>query len=235
MRYSFIAATLALATFVSAAPSSHKVRQSQDACENTYNACLASGRAMVACQCDLAACVGEDDERERDFCATATAASALAAMTSTTAAAASYTAANTYTSTYTFYSNSAVPGGLGCNPAHPGSCPTPTAGVTIVTVPYNGVATAPSNTYTSTSTFTSINGIPGGCNPAHPGSCPTPSAGVTVVTVASSSVAATATMASASTSVKASGTAVVPPVYTGAADRVKPAMAIIALGALALL
>ncbi|QGI83701.1 hypothetical protein CEK25_010430 [Fusarium fujikuroi] len=48
-----------------------------------------------------------------------------------------------------------IPGG--CNPAHPGSCPS-----SYFTKTY----TAPAET------FTSISGIPGGCNPAHPGSCP---------------------------------------------------------------
>jgi len=315
MRYSFVAATLALATFASAAPSLH-VRQSQDECETTYNTCLKT-RSEVACQCDLAACVGEDSARERDFCATATAGE----VASSTVAA----AANTYTSTQTFTSINGIPGGCnpahpgscptpapgvtvvtvaagdavsatatdsaaytapavdtytststftsiygipgGCNPAHPGSCPTPSAGVTVVTVAAGDAvsftassvaATAPAvytapaaNTYTSTSTFTSINGIPGGCNPAHPGSCPTPAAGVTVVTVGSGDAVSatapavyTAPAASAPASAPAvvangtaaSGTAAaVPPVYTGAADRVKPAMAIIALavGALA--
>ncbi|KAF5674707.1 surface protein SP1 [Fusarium circinatum] len=48
-----------------------------------------------------------------------------------------------------------IPGG--CNPAHPGSCPSSY---------FTNKYTAPAET------FTSIPGIPGGCNPAHPGSCP---------------------------------------------------------------
>ena len=47
-----------------------------------------------------------------------------------------------------------IPGG--CNPAHPGSCP----------------SSYFDTTSTATAIFTSISGIPGGCNPAHPGSCP---------------------------------------------------------------
>lgn len=48
-----------------------------------------------------------------------------------------------------------IPGG--CNPAHPGSCP----------------SSYFDTTSTAVHTFASIPGIPGGGNPAHPGSFPT--------------------------------------------------------------
>ncbi|KAF4962508.1 hypothetical protein FSARC_9431 [Fusarium sarcochroum] len=81
-----------------------------------------------------------------------------------------------------------IPGG--CNPAHPGSCPssyftyTQSAPVeTFTSIPgipggcnpaHPGSCPSSYFTYTKTAsqTFTSISGIPGGCNPAHPGSCP---------------------------------------------------------------
>ncbi|KAM0549209.1 hypothetical protein ACHAPJ_009518 [Fusarium lateritium] len=81
-----------------------------------------------------------------------------------------------------------IPGG--CNPAHPGSCPssyfthTQSAPVeTFTSIPgipggcnpaHPGSCPSSYFTYTKTpsQTFTSIPGIPGGCNPAHPGSCP---------------------------------------------------------------
>lgn len=53
-------------------------------CQDDYNVCLAQGTPEVACQCTLAACAGEDNARNREFCATATASSALAQSTAFT-------------------------------------------------------------------------------------------------------------------------------------------------------
>ncbi|KAF4474665.1 surface SP1 [Fusarium agapanthi] len=82
-----------------------------------------------------------------------------------------------------------IPGG--CNPAHPGSCPSSyftnkytapaETSTSIPGIPGGCNPAHPgscpssyfSKTYTApAATFTSISGIPGGCNPAHPGSCP---------------------------------------------------------------
>ncbi|KAF5650610.1 surface protein SP1 [Fusarium sp. NRRL 52700] len=101
-----------------------------DDCQDAYKACIAAGTPEVACSCTLTACVGEDNARNREYCSSATA--SLAQPTKTE-----------------------IPGG--CNPAHPGSCPSSY---------FTNKYTAPAET------FTSIPGIPGGCNPAHPGSCP---------------------------------------------------------------
>ncbi|KAH8203913.1 hypothetical protein TruAng_001855 [Truncatella angustata] len=138
----------------------------QDACQDAYKQCISAGTAEVACSCTLTSCLGEDSARIRDFCATATA--SLAQPTSTS-----------------------IPGG--CNPAHPGSCPSSyfsTSATTTTSAAFTSVSGIPggcnpahpgscpssyfSTTATSTAvpTFTSIAGIPGGCNPAHPGSCP---------------------------------------------------------------
>ncbi|EWG38404.1 hypothetical protein FVEG_01622 [Fusarium verticillioides 7600] len=102
---------------------------SSDDCQDAYKKCVAAGTPEVACSCTLTACAGEDSARIREWCSSATA--SLAQPTKTE-----------------------IPGG--CNPAHPGSCPSS----------YFTKYTAPAET------FTSIPGIPGGCNPAHPGSCP---------------------------------------------------------------
>ncbi|KAI3535871.1 hypothetical protein CABS01_00804 [Colletotrichum abscissum] len=121
---------LAMASAAVAAP----LNARQDACQDAYKACIAAGTPEVACSCTLTACVGEDNARNREYCASATA--NLPKPTST-----------------------GIPGG--CNPAHPGSCPSSYFTYTTATAT---AAPAP--------TFTSISGIPGGCNPAHPGSCP---------------------------------------------------------------
>ncbi|SPJ79794.1 uncharacterized protein FTOL_08185 [Fusarium torulosum] len=99
-------------------------------CEKAYSVCIEAGTPEVACSCTLTACAGEDSARIREYCSSATA--SLAAPTPTK-----------------------IPGG--CNPAHPGSCPSSY---------FNKNSTAPAKT------ITSAYGIPGGCNPAHPGSCP---------------------------------------------------------------
>lgn len=64
MRYSF-AILAAAVTLVSA--------QDDSPCRQTYEACLAAGTPEVACGCDLQACVGQDNARAREFCASATA------------------------------------------------------------------------------------------------------------------------------------------------------------------
>ncbi|KAL3298554.1 surface protein SP1 [Colletotrichum asianum] len=127
--YNKLTIALAMASAVSAAPA---LAPRQDPCQDAYKACIAAGTPEVACSCTLTACVGEDNARNREYCATATA--DLPKPTST-----------------------GIPGG--CNPAHPGSCPS-----SYFTYPTASASAAPS--------FTSIPGIPGGCNPAHPGSCP---------------------------------------------------------------
>ncbi|KAI1035055.1 hypothetical protein LB503_011695 [Fusarium chuoi] len=150
---------LALASAASAAPLSRR-----DVCQDAYKSCIAAGTPEVACSCTLTACVGEDNARNREYCASATA--SLAQPTKTEipggcnpahpgSCPSSYFT-NKYTAPVeTFTSIPGIPGG--CNPAHPGSCPS-----SYFTKTY----TAPAQT------FTSISGIPGGCNPAHPGSCP---------------------------------------------------------------
>ncbi|TEA11469.1 hypothetical protein C8034_v007428 [Colletotrichum sidae] len=119
---------LAMASAVTAAPALGR----RDDCQDAYNACIAAGTAEIACSCTLTACYGEDNARNREFCATAT--------------------ANLPKPTPT-----GIPGG--CNPAHPGSCPS-----SYFTYPTASASAGPE--------FTPIPGIPGGCNPAHPGSCP---------------------------------------------------------------
>ncbi|KAF6804579.1 hypothetical protein CSOJ01_10113 [Colletotrichum sojae] len=126
---------LAMASAVTAAPTLAR----RDDCQDAWKACIAAGTPEVACSCTLTACLGEDNARNREFCASATAGLPKP----------------------TFTSIAGIPGG--CNPAHPGSCP-------------SSYFTYPTLTETATATaepsFTSIPGIPGGCNPAHPGSCP---------------------------------------------------------------
>ncbi|KAG5801410.1 hypothetical protein H9Q74_013650 [Fusarium xylarioides] len=65
----------------------------RDECQDTYKKCIAAGTPEVACSCTLTACVGEDNARNR-----ASATASLAQPTKTE-----------------------IPGG--CNPVHPGSCP----------------------------------------------------------------------------------------------------------------
>ncbi|KAH6982255.1 hypothetical protein BKA56DRAFT_585574 [Ilyonectria sp. MPI-CAGE-AT-0026] len=153
---------LTLASAASAAPLGRR-----DECQDAYKACIAAGTPEVACSCTLTACVGEDNARNREYCASATA--SLAGPTPTEIPGGCnpahpescpssyfiYAEPPTSTSSQTFTSISGIPGG--CNPAHPGSCPDSYFTTKTVTVK---------------ETFTSIPGIPGGCNPAHPGSCP---------------------------------------------------------------
>lgn len=126
---------LAFSAVASAVPT---LQYRDDQCQDTYNVCVAAGTPEVACACTLTACLGEDNARNREYCASATASLNQPTPTS-------------------------IPGG--CNPAHPGSCPSSY----FSTLPSTPVATS----------------IPGGCNPAHPGSCP--SSYFSTVTVSQSS------------------------------------------------
>ena len=160
--------TLALALALTGAVSAGRLngRQSDDPCQVTYSSCVASGVPEVACACDLQACVGEDNARGREFCASAT-----ATIVRTSSAATPVT--------------TSIPGG--CNPAHPGSCPssyfqTSSAIATPVPTSIPGgcnpahPGSCPSSYFQTSVVTPTPTSIPGGCNPAHPGSCPTPSA-----------------------------------------------------------
>ncbi|KAF6827079.1 hypothetical protein CMUS01_09168 [Colletotrichum musicola] len=152
---------LAMATAITAAPTLN-VRQSP--CQDSYNACVAAGTPEVACSCTLAACLGEDNARNREYCASATA--NLPQPTTDAGIPGGCNPAHPG-SCPTPSADAGIPGG--CNPAHPGSCPTPTADADI---PGGCNPAHPGSCPTPTADA----GIPGGCNPAHPGSCPTPSA-----------------------------------------------------------
>ncbi|KAJ3961829.1 hypothetical protein N0V92_001479 [Colletotrichum tropicale] len=111
--YNKLTIALAMASAVSAAPA---LAPRQDPCQDAYKACIAAGTPEVACSCTLTACLGEDNARNREYCATATA--NLPKPTST-----------------------GIPGG--CNPAHPGSCPSsyftyPTVSATAAPAPTGG-------------------------------------------------------------------------------------------------
>lgn len=56
----------------------------QDPCQDTYKTCVAGGTPEVACACRLTACLGEDNARNRDWCASATASLSLAKPTAST-------------------------------------------------------------------------------------------------------------------------------------------------------
>ncbi|RYN60280.1 hypothetical protein AA0118_g6469 [Alternaria tenuissima] len=164
----------AIALMLSAATASPTFRARQDdKCVTAYDACVAAGTAEVICSCDRTACYGEDAARIREWCS-----SQIAALPKSTSAVTPVA--------------SSIPGG--CNPAHPGSCPssyfdTTTAAPAATFTSISGIpggcnpahpGSCPSSYFDTTTkspaaTFTSIPGIPGGCNPAHPGSCPTPS------------------------------------------------------------
>ncbi|KAF5011293.1 hypothetical protein FDECE_2593 [Fusarium decemcellulare] len=153
---------LAVASAASAAPLAPR-----DDCQDAYKACVAAGTPEVACACTLTACVGEDNARNREYCASATASLAQPSKTEIpggcnpahpgSCPSSYFTYPTEAAPTATFTSISGIPGG--CNPAHPGSCP-------------SSYFTYTTKTVTAKETFTPIPGIPGGCNPAHPGSCP---------------------------------------------------------------
>ena len=102
-----LALALALTSVVSAGP----LKKRQDPCQDTYQSCVASGVPEVACVCDLQACIGEDNARGREYCASATATIARLSTVATPVA-------------------TLIPGG--CNPAHPGSCPDSYFSTTVV-------------------------------------------------------------------------------------------------------
>lgn len=184
------AVALILASAASATPLG--VRQNEP-CDTKYDACIAAGKAEVICSCDRTACYGEDAARIREWCSSKIAElpqSTTAAPATTTTAADECEDEPTTTAMATFSSISGIPGG--CNPAHPGSCPSSYFDTTKAPAPtftsVSGIpggcnpahpGSCPSSYFDTTTampspTFTSIPGIPGGCNPAHPGSCPTP-------------------------------------------------------------
>ncbi|WYZ46747.1 hypothetical protein EsH8_IX_000972 [Colletotrichum jinshuiense] len=167
MMQKFIVA-LAVASAVSAAPTLAR----RDDCQDAYKACIAAGTAEVACSCTLTACVGEDNARNREFCASATA--NLPKPTATGipggcnpahpgSCPSSYFTYGTATASVPLSSVSGIPGG--CNPAHPGSCPSSYRY-------FNSTTATATATASASAAFSSVSGIPGGCNPAHPGSCP---------------------------------------------------------------
>ncbi|KAF1928361.1 uncharacterized protein M421DRAFT_420905 [Didymella exigua CBS 183.55] len=121
-----LALALALTSVVTASPLDK--RQSDNPCQVAYRACIASGVPIDACRCDSTFCLGEDNDRIRSFCATATA-TIVRTSTQSTPAPTSTESCTPYSSATptptSFSSISGIPGG--CNPAHPGSCPTPTA------------------------------------------------------------------------------------------------------------
>lgn len=61
---------LALTSAVSASPA---LRRQADPCQDAYKSCIAAGTPEVACSCTLTACVGEDNARNCEYCASATA------------------------------------------------------------------------------------------------------------------------------------------------------------------
>ncbi|KAF1846389.1 uncharacterized protein K460DRAFT_367193 [Cucurbitaria berberidis CBS 394.84] len=155
-----LALVLAISSAVSAAPA---LQPRQDKCQDAYKACSAAGIKAIVCECSLTACLGEDSARNRAYCFTATAGLPQFTPSPTT-----------------------IPGGLGCNPAHPGSCPpsyfsslsAQLAATPIPTSIPGGCNPAHPGScpesYFSTAGVTPVaTSIPGGCNPAHPGSCPT--------------------------------------------------------------
>ena len=180
-----LAVALAFSSAVSAAPA---LQARQDPCRDAYNACVAAGTPEVACSCTLASCSGEDNARNREFCASATASLNQPSPTSIPGGcnpAHPGSCPSSYFATIPTPVATSIPGG--CNPAHPGSCPSsyfqtiPVPAPTSIpggcnpahpgSCPSSYFATIPTPVPTS---------IPGGCNPAHPGSCPTPSAAPSV-------------------------------------------------------
>lgn len=61
---------LALTSAVTASPA---LRRQAEPCQDAYKSCIAAGTPEVACSCTLTACVGEDNARNREYCASATA------------------------------------------------------------------------------------------------------------------------------------------------------------------
>ncbi|CRK13116.1 hypothetical protein BN1723_014100 [Verticillium longisporum] len=143
---------LALASFTSAIPLDAR----DDDCQATYSTCISDGTPEVVCSCALTACVGEDNARNREYCA-----SAIASLDPTPT---SIPGGCNPAHPGSCPESTGIPGG--CNPAHPGSCPETTTGI-----PGGCNPAHPGSCPEST-------GIPGGCNPAHPGSCPETTTGI---------------------------------------------------------
>jgi hypothetical protein len=188
MRSKTFALALALTSAVSAGP----LQRRQDPCQDTYKTCVASGVPEVACACDLQACLGEDNARGREYCASATATIVRSSTIATPVATSIPGGCNPahpgscpdsyFSTTIATPVATSIPGG--CNPAHPGSCPdsyfsTTTATPVATSIPGGCNPAHPGScpsSYFSTVVVPVSTSIPGGCNPAHPGSCPTPSA-----------------------------------------------------------
>ncbi|CAD0046588.1 unnamed protein product [Aureobasidium pullulans] len=105
---------LALTSAVSASPA---LRRRADPCQDAYKSCIAAGTPEVACSCTLTACVGEDNARNREYCASAT-----ANLPKTTAAPSASSPASCISTAGSLAlvtpSASASSSGYACNPAH---------------------------------------------------------------------------------------------------------------------
>ncbi|THX78803.1 hypothetical protein D6D05_05222 [Aureobasidium pullulans] len=194
---------LALTSAVSASPA---LRRQADPCQDAYNSCIAAGTPEVACSCTLTACVGEDNARNREYCASATA--NLPKTTAAPSASSSGYACNpahSYPNGASCISTagslalvtpsaSASSSGYACNPAHsyPGGAVCTQVGSTLALV-----TPSPSATAQSSSAYQ--------CNPAHsyPGGVKCDGTARTLI-YPSTSAAAVATTTTAAP--KASGT-----------------------------
>jgi hypothetical protein len=65
-----VALALVLSSVTSAAPA---LQGRQDPCQDAFNVCIAAGSPAISCSCTLIACVGDDNARNSDYCASATA------------------------------------------------------------------------------------------------------------------------------------------------------------------
>ncbi|THV99314.1 hypothetical protein D6D25_08925 [Aureobasidium pullulans] len=166
---------LALTSAVSASPA---LRRRADPCQDAYKSCIAAGTPEVACSCTLTACVGEDNARNREYCASAT-----ANLPKTTAAPSATTSgyatnpAHSYPNGASCISTagslalvtpsaSASSSGYACNPAHsyPGGAVCTQVGSTLALVTPSPSATAASTTAAAPKAS--------GTNAAAPGSNP---------------------------------------------------------------
>ncbi|THZ35540.1 hypothetical protein D6C87_09742 [Aureobasidium pullulans] len=166
---------LALTSAVSASPA---LRRRADPCQDAYKSCIAAGTPEVACSCTLTACVGEDNARNREYCASATA--NLPKTTAAPSASSSGYACNpahSYPNGVSCISTagslalvtpsaSASSSGYACNPAHsyPGGAVCTQVGSTLALVTPSPSATAASTTAAAPKAS--------GTNAAAPGSNP---------------------------------------------------------------
>ncbi|THV68044.1 hypothetical protein D6C84_07459 [Aureobasidium pullulans] len=166
---------LALTSAVSASPA---LRRRADPCQDAYKSCIAAGTPEVACSCTLTACVGEDNARNREYCASATA--NLPKTTAAPSASSSGYACNpahSYPNGASCISTagslalvtpsaSASSSGYACNPAHsyPGGAVCTQVGSTLALVTPSPSATAASTTAAAPKAS--------GTNAAAPGSNP---------------------------------------------------------------